>query len=380
MSGRKRSLIVMAMLSRASLSLAFNHVSSSLVGNNRHLNLSNLHGKNQQHNKQAAITNLPASVQSDDMMSQSSSQVPLSLQNRPSHVLSMDEIQPIFNFKSKSSGKDKVLNATGILHLAVIVSTMPFWMAAMKITEWLGNTIEGFDNNRAKFDYTGKVWCRSYLSMTDSYPILEGDVDRLKVGPSGEMSEGACLFVANHASFLDIAVLCTVLDPVFKFIAKDSLKKFPGVGTQLVGGEHVLIDRTNKRSQLKTFKQAINYLKDGIPIMAFPEGARSPDGRLMEFKGGIFSMAVKAKVPIVPLSIANTHAVMPNMGFLPVQSGQKGELRVYVHDPIDVEGKSEEEISREVREALLRELPADQHPLDDEFGLNSAEEKEMVRA
>jgi 1-acyl-sn-glycerol-3-phosphate acyltransferase len=148
-------------------------------------------------------------------------------------------------------------------------------------------------------------------------------------------------------------------------------------------GEHVLIDRTDKRSQLRTFKQAINYLNDGIPIMAFPEGARSPDGRLMEFKGGIFSMAVKAKVPIVPLSIANTHAVMPSLGFLPVQSGRSGELRVYVHDPIDVEGKSEEEIAKEVREALLRELPADQHPLDDvadDFGVNNAEKKEMVRA
>jgi 1-acyl-sn-glycerol-3-phosphate acyltransferase len=128
-------------------------------------------------------------------------------------------------------------------------------------------------------------------------------------------------------------------------------------------GEHVLIDRTDKRSQLRTFKQAITYLKKGIPIMAFPEGKRSPDGRLMEFKGGIFSMAVKAKVPIVPLSIANAHAVMPSVGFLPVQSGRRGELRVFVHDPIDVEGKSEDEISREVREALLRELPADQHPL-----------------
>ena len=145
-------------------------------------------------------------------------------------------------------------------------------------------------------------------------------------------------------------------------------------------GEHVLIDRTNKRSQIKTFKQAINYLKVGVPIMAFPEGARSPDGRLMEFKGGIFSMAVKAKVPIVPLSIANTHAVMPSLGFLPVQSGQRGELRVYVHDPIDIEGKSEEEIAREVKEALLRELPPDQHPLDDELGLNTAEKKEMVQA
>ena len=96
---------------------------------------------------------------------------------------------------------------------------------------------------------------------------------------------------------------------------------------------------------------------------AFPEGQRSPDGRLMPFKGGIFSMATKANVPIVPLSLSNTHAVMPSVGFLPVQSG-KGKLRVYVHDPISVEGKSEEEISKEVREALLSELPLDQHPLE----------------
>lgn len=51
-------------------------------------------------------------------------------------------------------------------------------------------------------------------------------------------------------------------------------------------GEHILIDRNDKRSQLRSFKQAINYLKDGVPIMAFPEGARSPDGRLMAFKPG----------------------------------------------------------------------------------------------
>lgn len=73
-------------------------------------------------------------------------------------------------------------------------------------------------------------------------------------------------------------------------------------------------------------------------------------------------MAVKAKVPIVPLSISNAYAVMPAEGFVPVQSG-KGKLRVYVHDPIDVEGKTEEEISQQVREALLSELPKDQHPL-----------------
>jgi 1-acyl-sn-glycerol-3-phosphate acyltransferase len=134
-----------------------------------------------------------------------------------------------------------------------------------------------------------------------------------------------------------------------------------------IQGEHVLIDRTTKRSQFRSFKQAITYLQNGVPIMAFPEGARSPDGRLMSFKGGIFSMAVKAKVPIVPLSLSNTHAVMPGVGLMPVQSG-KGKLRVFVHSPICVEGKSEEEIAGEVRKALLSELPVDQHPLEEREG------------
>jgi 1-acyl-sn-glycerol-3-phosphate acyltransferase len=170
----------------------------------------------------------------------------------------MEELHPIFKFRSKSSGKDKVLNATGLHHLVVILLTMPIWMAGMKITHWLGDTIEGFDNNRAKFDYTGKIWCRTYLSLTNSYPILEGDVNRLKVGPHGEMSEGACLFVANHASFLDIAVLCTVLDPVFKFIAKDSLKKFPGVGMQLVGVSIIMMFVFMKLAFLATMIRSIN--------------------------------------------------------------------------------------------------------------------------
>ncbi len=85
-------------------------------------------------------------------------------------------------------------------------------------------------------------------------------------------------------------------------------------------------------------------------------------------------MAVKAKVPIVPLSIANAHAVMPGSGFVPVQSGS-GKLRVFVHEPIEAEGKSEEEMVELVREALLRELPLDQHPLNELEGEVAVENK-----
>ena len=127
----------------------------------------------------------------------------------------------------------------------------------MDILHLLGNNIPGFDDDRAKFDSAGKLWCRAYLTLTDCYPQIDGDVARLrekvavsasseKKADDGEVDtsspSGACLFVANHASFLDIAVLCCVLHPVFKFIAKDSLMKFPGVGRQLVGvSQHCLV-------------------------------------------------------------------------------------------------------------------------------------------
>lgn len=123
-----------------------------------------------------------------------------------------------------------------------------------------------------------------------------------------------------------------------------------------------MIDREDRRSQLRTFKEGIAWLKKGVPLMAFPEGQRSPDGRLMDFKGGIFSMAMKAKVPIVPISLSHTHAIMPSYSLFPVQPG-KGKLHVHVHEAIDPEGKTDAELAELVRAALLSEMPADQHPL-----------------
>lgn len=128
-------------------------------------------------------------------------------------------------------------------------------------------------------------------------------------------------------------------------------------------GEHILIDRDDRRSQLKTFKEGIKYLKKGVPIMAFPEGQRSKDGHLMEFKGGLFAMATKTNVPIVPITLSHTHAVMPSNSLFPVQPGA-GKLHVHVHDPIDTAGKTDEELSALVRKCFLQTLPLEQHPLE----------------
>lgn len=267
--------------------------------------------------------------------------------------LSLEETKPIFRFGEKKN--EKIINAFGLVVAFASIITCPIWLLAMTIVGKIGDISKRFDKNRAIYDYTGKIWSRIWLKLSRSYPTITGEVKSIRE------REGACLYVANHASWMDIAMVCTVLNPVFKFIAKAELAKIPCIGQQLKGGKHILIDRTDRRSQLRSFKEGIAWLKQGVPLMAFPEGARSKDGKLMDFKGGIFAMAMKAKVPIVPLSLSHSHAVFPGFSLLPVQPG-KGKLNVHVHKPIDSEGKTDEELTQLVRDALLSEMPKVQHP------------------
>jgi Acyltransferase len=141
-----------------------------------------------------------------------------------SFLLSREQVKPIVSFGK--DGNEKVVNPFGLWCLFVSLITGPIWMLAMKIVHQMEN-----DENRAMYDMTGKIWAKTWLTMTNSYPTVSGNMERLKAGNQA----GPCLFVANHASWLDIPVLCTVLDPVFKFIAKGELAKVPCIGTQLSG-------------------------------------------------------------------------------------------------------------------------------------------------
>ena len=157
-----------------------------------------------------------------------------------SFIMSREEVNPIVSFGEDN--KEKVVNLFGVWCLIVSLITGPIWMAAMKIVHRMEN-----DENRALFDKTGKIWSKVWLTMTNSFPEITGDVDRLKSG------KGPCLYVANHASWLDIPVLCTVLDPVFKFISKKELEKVPCIGTQLAGVSKSMILGSKRLTVLGTF-------------------------------------------------------------------------------------------------------------------------------
>ena len=149
-------------------------------------------------------------------------------------VLSDEEVAPLIRFKKGPGKKEKVINAFGVWTLLVTIVTAPIWAAAMWAVGAFCDANPDFDPDRSLYDKTGKIWSKVWLSMNDSYPTLSGDTERLKV-KEGEFQGESCLFVANHASWLDIPVLCTALAPVFKFIAKGELRDVPCIGQQLIG-------------------------------------------------------------------------------------------------------------------------------------------------
>lgn len=270
-----------------------------------------------------------------------------------SYTKTIDESNALIQFGQE--GNVKIVNRFGMWCAVVSLLTGPVWMMAMSMLSLVYKCNSNIDPHRSIYDATGKIWAKVWLHMSDCYPTFSGNLGHVK------SFRGPCLYVANHASWMDIPVLCTVLDPVFKFIAKGELQEVPCIGQQLVGGNHILIDREDKRSQLRSFKEGINWLNKGVPVMAFPEGMRSIDGRLKEFKKGIFSLSVKTKVPIIPITISHTHAVMPAFSLFPIQKGA-GKIHVHVNDPIYPEGKTERELETVVWDTFIRTLPASQLP------------------
>ncbi|MBW1670022.1 MAG: 1-acyl-sn-glycerol-3-phosphate acyltransferase [Deltaproteobacteria bacterium] len=125
------------------------------------------------------------------------------------------------------------------------------------------------------------------------------------------------IFACNHASQFDIPLLLEDLPLQFRFVVKKELFKIPLFGFALHHGGYIPIDRSGGKAALRSLQKAAERVKKGTSIVIFPEGTRSPDGRLMPFKVGGILIAIKAGCPIVPVAISGSHKVLP-----------KGSIRV----------------------------------------------------
>jgi 1-acyl-sn-glycerol-3-phosphate acyltransferase len=163
------------------------------------------------------------------------------------------------------------------------------------------------------------------------------------------------ILVSNHASLLDIPAIIWASPFPVRFFAKRSLLWFPIFGWFLSLGGHILIDRQNPRSAIKSLKRASSVLKKGISIVVFPEGTRTPDGEVKEFKRGAFLLAQHSKFPVVPLSIGGSFEMLPRTGsgFCP------GVIHIRMGEPIPTRGLAPQEsgiLMGRVRDTIIKNL------------------------
>ena len=165
--------------------------------------------------------------------------------------------------------------------------------------------------------------------------LLHGALARLRVDGLKRVDfSRPHVFVANHQSIIDICALFRALPVPLRFVLKQELSRVPFIGWYAAAMGMVFIERGNARGASRSLHAAAQRLRDGANLCAFPEGTRSRDGSLRPFKGGAFQAAIEAGVPIVPVAIAGSGAVLRPSGF----QVRPGTIHVRIGEPIHTLG------------------------------------------
>src|SRR5467141_1339177 len=182
---------------------------------------------------------------------------------------------------------------------------------------------------------------------------------RVRVRGLERIPPGVCLFVANHTSSADAPAVVGAIPRRIAILLKESLFKWPIVGQAFRSAHFIPVNRSAHESAIASVEKATEALKDGQSFLIYPEGTRSPDGRLQDFKKGAVVMAIKAGVPIVPIACSGAHKVMRKRSLVM----RPGEILVEFLEPIDASKYSLEDretLNERIRAALTAGLPPEQ--------------------
>jgi 1-acyl-sn-glycerol-3-phosphate acyltransferase len=185
---------------------------------------------------------------------------------------------------------------------------------------------------------------------------------RVRVARREKIPPGACLFVANHTSSADAPAVVGAIPRRVAILLKASLFKWPIAGQAFTLAGFIPVNRGDRDAAIASVEKATESLRRGQSFLIYPEGTRSPDGRMQEFKKGAVVMAIKAGVPIVPVACSGAHRVMRKRSL----KIYPGEILVEFLDPIDPSGYSFEqrdELNDRVHDAIAAGLPPDQRPI-----------------
>jgi 1-acyl-sn-glycerol-3-phosphate acyltransferase len=194
-----------------------------------------------------------------------------------------------------------------------------------------------------------QLWASLISAVLPYWEIRAAGLERIRRGK-------AYVVVSNHQSLLDILVVLAKLPLHFKFIAKKELFPVPCLGWHLALAGYIPLKRGDWESGRACLEQARRWLRRGVSVIFFPEGTRSPDGEIHDFKPGAFKLALEEKIDILPLAIYGTREAIPKYSW---RIERHTPLQLQVLEPVSVRNLSLKDLvalQQKVRENIVREF------------------------
>lgn len=191
-----------------------------------------------------------------------------------------------------------------------------------------------------------------FLMQSWAWLVLRVSFVRVKVTGRENVQPGQrYVILSNHRSLLDIPALVTSLGVPYRWVIKKEIRSIPLFGHALAASRNIFIDRSDGARAMQSIQDGVAQLPPGTGVLFFPEGTRSPDGRMLPFKWGAFVTARNSGLPILPVTVLDSRRCLPKGSAV----FRPGTITVVIHPPIDVEtiqGDSPEALMERTRRII----------------------------
>ena len=234
-----------------------------------------------------------------------------------------------------------------IYRIYQILITVPILIVATIITASTTAVMCLFGGQRFWGYHLPRIWARLFCAMT---------LVKVEVRGCQHISDNkSYVFVANHQGSYDIFAIYGYLGHNFRWMMKKSLEKLPFVGQCCKVSGHIFVDNSTPKAIKETMTAAKKQLAGGMSVVVFPEGSRTPDGKLKRFKRGAYILATEYNLPVVPITIDGAYDVMPRHALLP----HWGKITLTIHPALEAstDGYDLADLMDKSRAAIASALP-----------------------
>lgn len=203
--------------------------------------------------------------------------------------------------------------------------------------------------------YTGAFSVMQFWARWVAY--VPGVFAKINYETPPDQLPDTCIYVANHASYLDIVLSYVAIPKYFVYMGKAEIDKAPLLRA-FFRDMNIYVNRKSRSGSYAAFQAVSDKLRKGQSVFLYPEGTLEARGQLRPFKNGAFKMAIEHQLPIVPVTFKNNWKLLQNGGYFK-SHGRPGIAQITVHKPIPTKGLSELDLvhlRHTVRETIAREL------------------------